>query len=145
MKKVIKLLIPVLFLMPFLSQSVLGQQSDSDISISDTSNTGEIYFIVDEMPKFNGGTTEKFREWIATQLVYPAIAAKNGISGRVFVQFIVNPKGKVTDVIVVRGVDPALDKEALRVVRSSPDWEPGKQKGKPVSVQFTFPIIFILQ
>ncbi len=105
----------------------------------------EVFFIVEDMPQFQGGGKEKFREWIAQNLQYPPIAAENGISGRVFVQFAVNAKGEVVDVVVVRGVDPALDKEAVRVVKSSPRWTPGKQRGRPVKVQFTFPIVFVLQ
>ena len=105
----------------------------------------EVFFIVEDMPKFQGGGKEKFREWIAKNLQYPPIAAENGISGRVFVQFAVNAQGEVVDVKVVRGVDPALDKEAVRVVKSSPRWTPGKQRGRPVKVQFTFPIVFVLQ
>lgn len=105
----------------------------------------EVFFIVEDMPQFQGGGKEKFREYIAKNLQYPPIAAENGISGRVFVQFAVNAKGEVVDVVVVRGVDPALDKEAVRVVKSSPKWTPGKQRGRPVKVQFTFPIVFVLQ
>ena len=105
----------------------------------------EVFFIVEDMPKFEGGGQEKFRTWIAQHLQYPEIAQENGISGRVFVQFAVNSQGEVVDVKVVRGVDPALDKEAVRVVKSSPRWTPGKQRGRPVKVQFTFPIVFVLQ
>jgi len=105
----------------------------------------EVFFIVEDMPQFKGGGKEKFREYIQQNLNYPPIAAENGISGRVFVQFAVNAKGEVVDVVVVRGVDPALDKEAKRVVQSSPKWTPGKQRGRPVKVQFTFPIVFVLQ
>ena len=105
----------------------------------------EIFFIVEDMPSFQGKGQNGFREFIAKHLRYPEIAAENGISGRVFVQFAVNSKGLVVDSKVVRGVDPALDKEALRVVNSSPKWMPGKQRGKPVKVQFTFPIAFVLQ
>lgn len=105
----------------------------------------EVFFIVEDMPMFQGGGKEKFRDYISQNLQYPPIAAENGISGRVFVQFAVNAKGEVVDVVVVRGVDPALDKEAIRVVKSSPKWTPGKQRGRPVKVQFTFPIVFVLQ
>ncbi len=105
----------------------------------------EVFFIVEDMPKFQGGDHNGFRVWIQQNLKYPAIAAENGISGRVFVQFAVNGKGEIVDAVVVRGVDPALDKEALRVVKSSPKWTPGKQRGKAVKVQFTFPISFVLQ
>jgi protein TonB len=105
----------------------------------------EVFFIVEDMPSFQGAGQEGFREWIAKNLRYPEIAAENGISGKVYVQFAVNSKGEVVDAIVVSGVDPALDKEAIRVVMSSPQWAPGKQRGKPVKVQFTFPINFVLQ
>ncbi len=105
----------------------------------------EVFFIVEDMPSFQGKGQEGFREWIAQNLRYPEIAAENGISGKVYVQFAVNSKGEIVDAVVVRGVDPALDKEAVRVVTSSPKWEPGKQRGKPVKVQFTFPINFVLQ
>ncbi len=105
----------------------------------------EVFFIVEDMPSFQGKGQEGFREWIAKNLRYPEIAAENGISGKVYVQFAVNSKGNVVDAVVVRGVDPALDKEAIRVVMDSPKWTPGKQRGKAVKVQFTFPINFVLQ
>ena len=105
----------------------------------------EVFFIVEDMPSFQGKGQEGFREWIAQNLRYPEIAAENGISGKVYVQFAVNSKGQVVDAVVVRGVDPALDKEAVRVVMASPKWTPGKQRGKAVKVQFTFPINFVLQ
>ena len=105
----------------------------------------EVFFIVEDMPSFQGQGQEGFRTWIAKNLRYPEIAAENGISGKVYVQFAVNSKGQVVDAVVVRGVDPALDKEAQRVVLASPKWSPGKQRGKAVKVQFTFPINFVLQ
>lgn len=105
----------------------------------------EVFFIVEDMPSFQGKGQEGFRSWIAKNLRYPDIAAENGISGKVYVQFAVNSQGLVVDAVVVRGVDPALDKEASRVVMSSPKWAPGKQRGKAVKVQFTFPINFVLQ
>ncbi|MEE9461464.1 MAG: energy transducer TonB [Bacteroidales bacterium] len=105
----------------------------------------EVFFIVEDMPSFQGKGQEGFRSWIAKNLRYPEIAAENGISGKVYVQFAVNSKGEVVDAVVVRGVDPALDKEASRVVMASPKWSPGKQRGKAVKVQFTFPINFVLQ
>lgn len=105
----------------------------------------EVFVIVEDMPKFQGGDLNDFRNYIQKSLKYPEIAAENGISGKVFVQFAVNAKGEVTDVVVVRGVDPALDAEAVRAVKASPKWSPGKQRGRPVKVQFTFPIAFVLQ
>ena len=97
------------------------------------------------MPKFQGKEQDHFRVFIQENLKYPVIAQKNGISGRVFVQFDINSKGEVANAIVVRGADPELDKEALRVVNSSPKWEPGIEAGKPVIVRYTFPIVFALQ
>ncbi len=106
----------------------------------------EVFYIVEDMPMFNGGDPAvEFRKYIAQNLRYPEIAAENGISGRVIVQFAVNKNGRVVDAVVVAGVDPALDKEAIRVVMASPPWTPGKQRGKEVKVLFTFPINFVLQ
>ena len=106
----------------------------------------EVFYIVEDMPTFNGGEPAvEFRKYIAQNLRYPDIAAENGISGRVIVQFAVSNVGKVVDAKVVAGVDPALDKEAMRVVMTSPSWTPGKQRGKAVKVLFTFPINFVLQ
>jgi protein TonB len=108
-------------------------------------NEQEVFFVVEDMPTFQGKSSDAFRIYIQQNLNYPIIAQENGISGRVFVQFDVNGKGDITNVIVVRGVDPSLDKEAARVVKSSPKWTPGKQRGRPVNVRFTFPIVFQLQ
>jgi protein TonB len=105
---------------------------------------GEVFFIVEEMPSFQGKGVDGFRDYIARNLIYPQTAVDKGISGKVYIQFTVNSKGEVVDVAVVRGVDPVLDQEAVRVVKSSPRWEPGKQRSKRVNVQFTFPINFIL-
>jgi len=104
-----------------------------------------IFFIVEEMPAFQGKGVDGFREYIAKNLNYPDSAGNNGISGKVFIRFIVEPDGSVNDVIILRGVDPNLDEEALRVVKSSPKWTPGKQRGKLVRVAYTFPINFVLQ
>ncbi len=105
----------------------------------------EVFFVVEDMPKFKGANLSSFRTFVHNNLDYPKIAKENGVSGRVFVQFDIDTIGKVVNVVVVRGVDPSLDKEAVRVVKSSPLWEPGKQRGKPVKVRFTFPIAFQLQ
>ena len=105
----------------------------------------EVFIIVEDMPKFKGGDQNTFRAWIQQNLRYPEIAAENGISGRVFVQFDVDKTGKVKNVKIVRGVHKTLDNEALRVVKSSPKWNPGYMDGKPVTVRFTFPIVFQMQ
>jgi len=106
----------------------------------------EIFFIVEDMPSFQGKGLSGFREeWVLKQLKYPEIAAKKGIEGEVFVQFVVDKNGGVKNVVLMRGADPLLDAEALRVVKSSPQWIPGKQRGQVVNVAFTMPIKFVLQ
>ncbi|MGF1586372.1 MAG: TonB family protein [Bacteroidales bacterium] len=109
------------------------------------SDNNDVFFIVEEMPDFQGKGQDGFREYIAQNLRYPQIAAENGVQGRVFVQFIVKADGSVANAQIVRSIDPALDREAIRVVMSSPKWEPGRQRGQAVDVAFTFPINFVLQ
>lgn len=104
----------------------------------------EIFMIVEDMPSFKGGDLNKFREWVVKRLVYPEIAQENGISGRVILTFVVNENGSVSNIKVLRGVDPSLNNEAVRVVQSSPNWTPGRQRGKAVRVQYTLPVNFQL-
>ena len=104
----------------------------------------EVFLIVEQMPKFPGGD-EALRKYLAQSVKYPVIAQENGIQGRVFVSFVVNKNGEVTNVKVARPFDPNLDKEAVRVVQSMPKWEPGMQRGKVVKVSYTVPINFVLQ
>jgi len=119
---------------------------ETDNTTGDVPEGEAIFFIVEEMPSFQGKGQEVFREWVAKNLRYPENAAENGISGRVFVQFIVRPDGSVDEVKVLKGVSPELDAEAIRVIKaSSADWKPGVQKGHKVSVAYTFPIVFVLQ
>ncbi|MBO4817206.1 MAG: energy transducer TonB [Bacteroidales bacterium] len=101
--------------------------------------------LVENKPKFNGGDANEFSKWVNQRLVYPEIAKENGVQGRVMLQFTVNADGSVSNVKVLRGVDPALDKEAMRVVSSSPKWTPGKQRDRAVKVTYTFPVIFQLR
>jgi protein TonB len=104
----------------------------------------QVFFIVEEMPEFPGGDLA-LRKYIANSIKYPVIAQENGIQGKVYVTFVVGKDGKVTNARIARGVDPSLDKEALRVVNALPPWKPGKQRGKPVNVSYTVPINFVLQ
>ncbi len=114
------------------------------IEVVEEEEDAPVFFIVEQMPVFPGGE-EALRKYIAQSVKYPAIAQENGIQGRVFVAFVVNTKGEVTDVKIARGVDPNLDKEAIRVVTNMPKWTPGKQRGKAVKVSYTVPINFVLQ
>lgn len=104
----------------------------------------EIFVAVEKMPEFPGGMAELMK-WLNKNLKYPAIAQENGIQGRVAVQFVVNKDGSIVDPQVVKSVDPYLDKEALRVVKAMPRWSPGEQRGKPVRVKYTLPVMFRLQ
>lgn len=104
----------------------------------------QVFFIVEDMPEFPGGELA-LRSFIANAVKYPVIAQENGIQGKVYVTFVVGKDGSVSNATIARGVDPSLDKEALRVVNSLPKWKPGKQRGKPVNVSYTVPINFVLQ
>ena len=101
--------------------------------------------LVEVKPCFNGGDANTFAQWVNENVNYPYEAKKNNISGRVTLQFTVETDGTVANVKVLRGVNPLLDEEAIRVVSSSPQWTPGYQEGSPVRVTYTFPIIFKLQ
>ena len=101
--------------------------------------------LVEEKPSFQGGDANQFSKWVNQRLVYPEIAKENGVQGRVTLQFTVEKDGSVTKVKVLRGVDPSLDKEAVRVVSQSPKWKPGKQRDRAVPVTYTFPVIFQLR
>jgi protein TonB len=98
-----------------------------------------------ERPKFNGGDPMvEFRKYIAENIVYPQEAIENGIEGRITLHFVIDEKGRMTQVEVVQGVHPSLDREAARVIESSPDWTPGKQGIRAVRVSYYFPVIFRL-
>jgi protein TonB len=104
----------------------------------------EIFDVVEDDPSFPGGIEELYR-YLGKEIQYPAMARDNGIQGKVFVQFVVSKDGSIRDVVVLKKVHPALDKEAVRVVEKMPKWSPGKQRGKPVSCRYTLPINFKIQ
>lgn len=104
----------------------------------------EILSIAEIMPVFPGGELA-MRKFIAKAVRYPSSAAENGIQGRVFVKFVINKEGIVSDAKIARGVDPSIDKEAIRVIMSLPKWKPGIQNGTAVNVSLMFPITFQLQ
>lgn len=106
--------------------------------------TPDEFRTVEQMPSFQGGNIDTFAKWVHGKLKYPKKAAANGISGRVLVSFVVKKNGKVADVKVLKGVDPDLDKEAVRVVSKSPKWTPGRAKNGVVDVSFSIPIVFKL-
>lgn len=104
----------------------------------------EIFEFVEEPTEFPGGQAE-LNKYLSKSIRYPEIAIDNGIQGRVVVTFVIERNGKPSNVKVLRGVDPSLDKEAIRVVESMPAWKPGMQQGKPVRQRFNLPVVFRLQ
>ncbi|MBO5428100.1 MAG: energy transducer TonB [Prevotella sp.] len=104
----------------------------------------KVFDVVEQMPAFPGGPAA-LMQYLHSHVKYPAVAEENGISGRVTVQFVVERDGSVTDVRTMKSVDPSLDREAERVVKSMPKWIPGKQNGSPVRVKYFVPVVFRLQ
>lgn len=105
----------------------------------------EVFVIVEDMPTFKGGDINKFRDWVQKRIRYPEIAVENSIQGRVFITFVVETNGTISGVTVTRSVDALLDEAAKEAVMASPKWEPGMQRGRPVRVRYSIPIIFQLQ
>ncbi len=106
--------------------------------------SNKVFEVVEEMPHFPGGPAA-LQAFLSSNTKYPVVAQENGVQGRVTVSFVVERDGSITDVRVVRSVDPSLDREASRVVRSMPRWSPGKQNGSAVRVKYTVPVVFRLQ
>lgn len=104
-----------------------------------------IFEVVENMPEFPQGGMAGLMQYLSKNIKYPTIAQENGTQGRVTVQFVVNKDGGIVDAKVLRGVDPYLDKEAVRVIMGMPKWKPGMQRGKPVRVKYTVPVTFRLQ
>ena len=106
--------------------------------------TQKIFDVVEQQPSFPGGQSALL-SWLSSNIHYPPVAEENGIQGRVVVSFVVEPDGSISNVQVVRGVDPSLDKEAVRVTKAMPKWVPGKQNGQAVRVKYNLPVTFKLQ
>ncbi len=120
------------------------QFDTQDVNEDENNVDGEVFYVVEEMPQFPGGELG-LRKFIAMNVKYPQEARENNVQGKIYVRFIVTKTGDVDSVTVVRGVDPVLDDEAVRVIKTLPKWTPGKQKGVPVNVYYTVPINFVLQ
>ena len=106
--------------------------------------SNKVFDVVEEMPSFPGGNGA-LMSFLSSNIKYPVVAQENGVQGRVIVSFVVERDGSITDVKVARSVDPSLDREAQRVVKSMPKWKPGKQNGSAVRVKYTVPVVFRLQ
>ena len=104
----------------------------------------KVFDVVEQMPSFSGGPSA-LMQFLSSNIKYPVVAEENGVQGRVVCTFVVERDGSITDVRVIKSVDPSLDKEAVRVVKSMPKWIPGKQNGSAVRVKYTVPVTFRLQ
>ncbi|MBK7965013.1 MAG: energy transducer TonB [Bacteroidetes bacterium] len=130
-----KLLFLLMFLLPFIGfAQQLPEKDPSDENV---------FIAVEVMPEFPGGTAAMM-EYLSKSVKYPSDALEAKITGKVFVSFIINEKGKVTDAKVLRGIGTSCDNEAIRVVNEMPNWKPGTQSGKAVKVKYTLPIAFKL-
>lgn len=103
------------------------------------------FVIVEDMPKFQNGDLNTFRNWVMGRIKYPAIAAENGISGKVILVFVIEKDGTLTNIQSLQSPDRSLTDEAVRVLQTSPKWSPGKQRGVPVRVKYTLPVDFKIQ
>lgn len=131
----------------FTAMAVLAVMllANTNVMAQDTKATNdEVYSIVEVMPEFPGGV-DSMMSFVAKNVNYPEDAQEKGISGRAMIRFVVEKDGSVNDVQVMRSVSPSIDAEAVRVVKAVPNWKPGMQKGKPVRVSYTLPIVFRAQ
>jgi protein TonB len=132
--KTIKLFVSIVFLFT----AVLCQAQTKENKMKDG-----VYQKVEQMPEYPGGEQALMNDLISA-IKYPEEARKNGIQGKVYVSFVIDEQGKVTNAKIERGVEPSLDKESLRVVNELKAWIPGKEKGKVVKVAYTIPINYAL-
>lgn len=128
---------------PVVTDEQIRKEIDRETDISQSDDKEYSMGVIGQKPEFPGGESALY-EYLSSHINYPAQAAEEGVQGRVIVQFTITKTGKIENVSVVRGRHPALDKEALRVVKSMPNWTPGRQDGRAVNVQHTLPITFRL-
>lgn len=114
---------------------------EESLSTQDTIEKEQVIYFYNDYPSFPGGNVQK---WIAKNIKYPAEAIEKNIQGKVYVQFVIEKDGSITEVKVIRGVDPLLDAEAVRVVNNMPKWKPGTERGKPARISYTLPVNFFL-
>ena len=122
---------------------VKGTGTGENLFGQDGTETDEPFFLVEVMPSFKGGGIEKFRDWVQKRTNYPQDAYDKKIRGKVYLTFIVERDGSVSNVTVVKGVDPLLDSEAVKAISESPKWTPGLQRGEPVRVRYSIPLNFM--
>ncbi len=130
---------------PEIEEVEIEEQVEIEMPDIEEEETGEaeIFLVVEESPQYPGGVEELYK-YIGRNIRYPNIARENGVEGKVYINFVVEPTGAVSNVKVLRGIGAGCDEEAVRVVKSLPKWKPGKQRGKPVRVSYNLPITFKL-
>lgn len=127
------------------TDSIFYEQPEAEVYTEPAEQApAEVFEFVEVMPEFSGGQ-EAFRKYLSENLRYPAMAREADIQGRVFISFVVEADGRISGVEVARGVHPALDAEAVRVISAMPPWIPGMQQNEPVRVRFTLPVTFVLR
>ena len=124
--------------------TVFAQSSTTKTEQTTTTTEDKVFTVVEQMPMFPGGDAAMMN-YLCNTVKYPEVAAKNGVQGRVVVGFIIETDGSITNIDVLRGVDPSLDREAMRVVSEMPKWTPGVKDGKKVRVKYQVPVSFRLQ
>jgi len=141
--------------LPVTTDEILSQPSNEQAEVEGTGSgddlfsgeygdaTDEPFFMVEIMPSFKGGDINKFREWVIKRVNYPQIAIDQKIQGKVFLTFIIETDGAVSNVTIVKGVDPIVDDEAIKAIAASPKWSPGLQRGQPVRVRFSMLVNFV--
>ncbi len=126
------------------TQEIVTEEAPKPQAAAAPAVENKVFDVVEQMPSFPGGNGA-LMSYLSSNVKYPVVAQENGVQGRVVVSFVVEKDGSITDVQVVRSVDPSLDREAARVVRSMPRWNPGKQNGSAVRVKYNVPVSFRLQ
>lgn len=142
-------MLPIIGMVFFVQSFNLQAQSSPDQppvkeeAVTEKNEQGQVFTIVEEQPEFSGGV-DALMKFLSENLVYPPDAREKGIQGTVFVTFVVEKDGSITDVRVLRGVATSIDEEAMRVIKAMPNWKPGYQRGEPVRTQFNLPLRFVL-
>ncbi|MBQ21754.1 MAG: hypothetical protein CMD31_13450 [Flavobacteriales bacterium] len=139
---------PIIFLimlLTFVGSISFAQEIEKEepFTIEEEKIDTDVFVIVEQMPEFPGGQDSLYK-FLGANIVYPNKAKKDGVEGKVYINFTIEKDGSINEVKVLRGVHPLLDEEAVRVVESFPKWKPGKQKGKTVRVSYNLPLNFVL-
>ncbi len=132
-----KISITILISLLLLIQGCAVKKNQDETTINAPETNEPIFVVVEDMPSFQGGDINTFKEWVQERVVYPKSLLEKKVEGKVFVMFTVEPNGTVTNVKFLRGLHPKLDEETFRVVKSSPLWKPGLQRGTAVRVRFS--------